>query len=397
MGNGIFIALLNPAISAIFAGGFFILWRHQRERRYIGILAFSYFAAACGYLLQSVTLPAGVALTKLASNTFFVVTAYTMALGILEKFGRKVPHVALGSMSGAGLAVLSWFLFVQPDMGCRVLAINFTLAGMCFVIAAELRAVGGKVFVDRLLMVALLVNGCNFLVRPVVIIAFVGPPVSDGDIFMSLYWITTAVTHAFNSVLLAICLMTGIALEVIGRLRKDALNDPLSGVLNRRGFEESGNALLGRRDAESAPTSLVLADLDHFKDINDNYGHAVGDRVIAAFGTTLRELAKDGAVVGRIGGEEFAIILPGCDSAQAQAFAESARISFGNVAIAGVPKAASFTASFGIAERETADDTLSRMLDRADVALYRAKDDGRNQVCVFSHSMVLAAPRRALA
>lgn len=394
MGNGIFIALLNPAISAIFAGGFFILWRHQRERRYIGLLAFSYFAAACGYLLQSVTLPFGVALTKLASNTFFVVTACMMALGILGKFGRKVPHLALGLMSGAGLAVLSWFLFVQPDMGWRVLAINFTLAGICLVIAAELRAVKDKIFVDRVLMVALAVNACNFLVRPIVIIAFVGPPVSDGDIFMSLYWITTAVTHAFNSVLLAICLMTGIALEVIGRLRKDALSDPLSGLLNRRGFEERGNARLARRVAEHAPTSLVLADLDHFKDINDKYGHAVGDRVIAAFGTTLRELAGEGAITGRIGGEEFAVILPGRGSAQAQSFAESVRISFANVAIAGLAKATSFTASFGISEWEEGD-TLSRMLDRADVALYRAKDNGRNNVCVFSDSMISTAPRHA--
>jgi len=395
LGNGIFIALLNPAISAIFAGGFFILWRHQPERRYIGMIAFSYVAAACGYVLQSITLPFGVALTKLASNTFFVIAAYTMALGILVKFGRKVPHAALGVMSFAGLATLSWFLFVQPDMAWRVLAINFALAGMCFVMAAEIRPVKDKIFADRLLMVALLVNGVNFAVRPIAIIAFTGPPASDGDIFMSLYWITTAVTHAFNSVLLAVCLMTGIAMEVIGRLRKDVLSDPLSGVLNRRGFEECGNALLASAAADDEAISLVLADLDRFKNINDNYGHPVGDRVIAAFGTTLRELAGERAVIGRIGGEEFAIMLPGRALAEAQVFAETARVSFANVAIAGVPKGTSFTASFGLAEREAGDDTLSRMLGRADVALYQAKDNGRNQVCVFSVSMLPVERRRA--
>lgn len=390
MGTGIYIALLNPAISAIFAAGFFYLWRHQRERGYIAILALSYVAAACGFVLQSTDLPFGAPVSKLLSNTFFVATAYLMAVGILGKFGRRPPHAVFGIIGAVGLGTLSWYLFVEPDITRRVLAINLTLAGMCLTIAAGLRSVPGKIFVDRLLMVALAINGLNFLVRPLVIIIFTGPPAGDGDIFITLYWITTAVTHAFNSVLLAICLMTGIALEVIAQLRRDALNDQLSGVLNRRGFEERAEKVL--RQAECV--SLVLADLDRFKSINDGFGHAGGDRVIAAFGTMLRDLSGEDAVVGRIGGEEFAVLLPGRGTDAALALAESVRHSFGAVAIAGLPKGASFTASFGVAGHEEGD-TLSTLLARADTALYQAKDNGRNQVRLYSGAVAPDRRRRA--
>lgn len=382
MGKGIFIALLNPAISAIFAGGFFLLWRHQRERRYIGVLAGSYLAGTCGFLLQSVSLPVGMELTKLASNTLFVITAYTIAAGILGRFGRRPPHLALSLFGLGGLLILSWFLFVEPDMSRRVFAINFALAGMSLVVAAELRQVPRKNFVDQLLMVALVVAGINFLVRPLVIIAIVGPPAGDGDIFLSLYWISTSVSHAFFSVLLAICLITAIALDVIGKLQSDALSDPLSGLLNRRGFEERGSDVLACSSLSGMPVALVLADLDHFKSVNDTYGHACGDRVIATFAGLLRDAGGQEGVAGRIGGEEFAVVLPGSGLASARLFAESVRTSLGGAIVPGLPTETPVTASFGVVERLKGE-TLSALLIRADVALYQAKHDGRDRVMVM--------------
>lgn len=392
MGKGIFIALLNPAISAIFAGGFFILWRYQRERRYIGVLALSYLACTCGFLLQCVTLPVGTELTKLASNSFFVITAYTMAAGILDRFGRRPPHVALSLLGVGGLLALSWFLFVEPDMSWRVLAINVALAGISLVAAAELRQVPGKSFVDRLLMVTLLLAGINLLVRPLAIIAIVGPPAGEGDVFMSVYWIATSVSHAFYSVLLAVCMITAIALDVIGKLQSDALSDPLSGLLNRRGFEERGSEILARSSIGGMPVALVLTDLDHFKRINDTYGHACGDRVIAAFARLLRDAAGQEGVAGRIGGEEFAVILPGCGLASARLFAEGVRASCGGVMVAGVSTGTSITASFGVAEWME-DESLTALLGRADVALYQAKHGGRDRVAIVSGAVTMPERR----
>ena len=393
MSKSIFIALLNPAISAIFAGGFFLLWRHQRERHYIGVLAISFLAVACGFLLQNVTWPPLVASSKLMSNASFLAGACAIAIGVLGRFRKRPPYVSLAVISFACLAVLTWFLFVVPDTGLRIFAINIALGCITLLVVAHMWNIPHKQFVERLLMLAFLADGINFLARPIIVVLIAGAP-SEGDIFMSLYWISTSVSHAFFSVLLAMCLMTAIALDVIGKLQADALTDPLSGVLNRRGFEERGNALLAETDG--GPIALVLADLDYFKSINDGYGHASGDRVIAAFGNMLRDMAGQGPVVGRIGGEEFAVILPGRGCAQARLFAEDVKEAFSKVAIAGLPKGIVLTASFGVAERAE-NETLSMLLGRADRALYSAKDGGRNRVLVFTGEEIHDSRRRATA
>ncbi|BCH22256.1 GGDEF domain-containing protein [Mesorhizobium sp. L-8-3] len=386
MGKGIFIALLNPAISAIFAGGFFLLWRHQRDRRYIRVLAFSYLAGVTGFLIRGVTPPIGGETAKLISNAFFLVAGHMLAVGVVGRFGRRPPHLALGLVGAAGLSGLSWFLFVEPNMTWRIFSINFALAAMSLIVVAEIRSAPRKIFVDQVLMAALLIYGLSFLVRPLWIIAVAGAPGTEGDVFMSAYWISTSVTHAFFSVLIAICLITGIALDVIGKLQSDALNDPLSGLLNRRGFEERGREVLGRDPAGAMPVTLVLADLDRFKDINDSWGHACGDRVIAAFAGILRDAAGGEGIAGRIGGEEFAIILPGNGLASARLFAEGVRTSLGVIAIPGMPAGTPITASFGVVERAQGD-SLSTLLIRADIALYEAKHGGRDRVVAMPDRM----------
>lgn len=391
MSKSIFIALLNPAISAIFAGGFFLLWRQQRDRHYIGVLAISFLAVAFGFLLQNVTWPPLVAASKLVSNALFLAGACAIAIGVLGRFRKRPPYVMLGLISLACMAVLAWFLFVVPDTGLRIFAINIALGCITLLVVAHMWNIPDKQFIERLLMLAFLADGINFLARPIIVVLIAGAP-SEGDIFMSLYWISTSVSHAFFSVLLAMSLMTAIALDVIGKLQADALTDPLSGVLNRRGFEERGNALLAETDVD--PVVLVLADLDYFKSINDGYGHASGDRVIAAFGNMLRDMAGQGPVVGRIGGEEFAVILPGRGCAQARLFAEDVQEAFSKVAIAGLPKGIVLTASFGVAERAE-NETLSTLLGRADRALYSAKDGGRNRVLVFTGGELHDSRRRA--
>ena len=130
---------------------------------------------------------------------------------------------------------------------------------------------------------------------------------------------------------------------------------------------------------QGIPVALVIADLDHFKSINDSFGHASGDRVIETFAGFLREAAAEHHVAGRIGGEEFAIILPGTNLAAARLFAEGARSAFGALPIDCLPANHRCTASFGVAELHPAED-FSDLLRRADEALYQAKGSGRDCV-----------------
>lgn len=159
----------------------------------------------------------------------------------------------------------------------------------------------------------------------------------------------------------------------LGRL---AHLDSLSGVGNRRLFDEK-LAEVARDARRRGPHSLVLADIDHFKAVNDAHGHGAGDEVIQAFGRILRESARGRDVVARYGGEEFAVLLPQTDLAHALLFAERVRETV--AAHAELPHGVRVTASFGVAELGDGGDA-AHLVAAADGALYRAKKAGRNRV-----------------
>jgi diguanylate cyclase (GGDEF)-like protein len=156
--------------------------------------------------------------------------------------------------------------------------------------------------------------------------------------------------------------------------------DPLTKVANRRGFERSLGMELARTARHGRTCSLVLADLDDFKRVNDAYGHETGDAVLVAFAARLRESVRASDLVARLGGEEFALVLPEIDLAGAKAMAERVRqrLTDEPVGTAG-HEPLRVTASFGVAEASSSTD-WSALLRRADAALYAAKRSGKNRV-----------------
>ncbi len=124
---------------------------------------------------------------------------------------------------------------------------------------------------------------------------------------------------------------------------------------------------------------MILCDLDHFKSVNDTYGHATGDLVIAGFARQLTLASNAGQIVGRVGGEEFAILYPGANLPMARIYAEGLRGSFAALSIPGAPPGRTFTASFGVAELQKGE-TVHALMARADTALYLAKTAGRDCV-----------------
>ncbi|TML23303.1 MAG: GGDEF domain-containing protein [Actinobacteria bacterium] len=163
-------------------------------------------------------------------------------------------------------------------------------------------------------------------------------------------------------------------------VQRQATTDDLTGLVNRRRFIEALESEIVRANAFHSPLSVVLGDLDHFKLVNDRFGHQTGDEVLRRFADIVREHLRDVDVPGRIGGEEFAILLPETDAAGAVAVAERVRRSLR--ALRPTPeRSGAVTASFGVAQL-TPGETGDELLRRADVALYRAKSEGRNTVTV---------------
>ncbi|WP_416796833.1 diguanylate cyclase domain-containing protein [Ciceribacter azotifigens] len=192
-------------------------------------------------------------------------------------------------------------------------------------------------------------------------------------------------------------LIVATGLAMVGVFVKEAIEDavarsdidPLSGIFNRRGFARRVAPHLDRVSATSAG-ALILADIDHFKRINDNFGHHAGDIVIQTFARVLRDAAPTDAEVARIGGEEFAIYIPAIDGELARECACNIRGAMSAVSLGQFCNNETITASFGVAS-VLGGDTLERAMQRADTALYAAKAAGRDQVQLAGGPQALAS------
>ncbi|MET0504636.1 MAG: GGDEF domain-containing protein [Luteibacter sp.] len=165
------------------------------------------------------------------------------------------------------------------------------------------------------------------------------------------------------------------------RFMKLARRDGLTGICNREHFVEQADRVLAYGARSDRGLCLILFDLDHFKNVNDTYGHAVGDEVLKRAVDVCRRSLHACDVFGRLGGEEFAVLLPDCSPAQARARAEQLRLSIAATAATPSRPELQVTASFGVASTLQCGYELHRLLVVADAALYRAKRAGRN--CVF--------------
>jgi diguanylate cyclase (GGDEF)-like protein len=172
--------------------------------------------------------------------------------------------------------------------------------------------------------------------------------------------------------------------EELARL---ATCDPLTGLLNRRGFDQRVGHEIERHRRSSEPFSILLCDLDHFKAINDRHGHAVGDRVLTRVSATLLDGVRTIDAVARVGGEEIAVLLVHCDRDSAHSVAERLRIAVG----ASQPGDPEVTISIGIAEAGP-DELPAQLYTRADSALYDAKHAGRNCIRIAEPLAPQVAP-----
>jgi diguanylate cyclase (GGDEF)-like protein len=177
-----------------------------------------------------------------------------------------------------------------------------------------------------------------------------------------------------------------LALFVIRQLRKArswkrmASLDPLTGVANRRGVEQFTAAAMRQARSRHEPLAVLALDLDRFKQINDNYGHAAGDRVLQHIARACQDALRDNDLLGRIGGEEFLVVLPGSDLHDAAEVAERLRGRIEALTLEDLPTGLRTTISIGVAQMTPRDSGFADLEQRADLALYRAKSSGRNRV-----------------
>ncbi|MBR0684269.1 GGDEF domain-containing protein [Roseomonas eburnea] len=248
------------------------------------------------------------------------------------------------------------------------------------VAVARYRAAGpgtGKLVLRQLLAV---------LVLGIVLIAFdawdntivrQGDPINIGT------WLWLTFDAAVPLLVLAALEMMAERDAIMAQLARAAVTDPLTGLANRRGFSAAAETAVSLCRRQDMPAAMIVFDLDRFKAINDGHGHAAGDAVLAGMAGVLRRHLRAGDIVGRLGGEEFAVLCPGLDAAGAAAVAERLRAAQRLEVPHPAGPGEAVTASAGVAELAPTGDvatSLEAALAAADRALYAAKAAGRDRV-----------------
>lgn len=309
---------------------------------------------------------AGIDLIGLAAMLLFV-EGFRLRAG-RRRWGRALPLIA--AITAIALVVLT-IAGSLPALGAAVVPI--ASAGLLAWAAAL--AAGGRdgSAAERvtIAMLALLALTCLTAAAVALADSF-GWPASD-ESYRTVLRFALGPGFAAGGLLVLFILASDLRVRLYSLLHTDLL----TGVLNRRGFDDAARRAIGRAWRPSRPLFIVIADLDTFKAINDRHGHACGDAVLAGFAQTAAAALHRHESIARIGGEEFALLLWAADGAAAFGRVESIRAAIAAHRIEGRPDLA-FTASFGIAERSR-DEGLTALLERADRALYRSKQTGRNR------------------
>jgi diguanylate cyclase (GGDEF)-like protein len=394
MAGASFILAINLFIAALFALAFFLVGVSNRADRAAPCFALAY-VFGIAYIASEFVLPLQdfPQFAYTAGFAAFLGAVASVIVGVARRYGQKLSLVAVVGFAIVAI-VANWLGFLLPhDSVPRNLLYQAPYAILQGAAAWVIFASRRRQPIDIGLMALFVLSALQFLSKPFAALLLGGSGDSARTYLATTYALYSQSLGAMLQVATGLLMLTLLVRDMLVEVMARSETDPLSSVLNRRGFDERSAPHMQH---SSLPAALVLADLDAFKSINDSYGHEIGDQVIIAFAKLLGDAAPPFAVIGRLGGEEFAVLLPESNLTRARLLAESLRISFAALQIPGLPVFHRCTASFGVAERMAAE-SLSDLRRRADTALYAAKRGGRDRVAVSSDPQGDAMPAHPLA
>lgn len=380
MSGGGFILIINLSVAVLVAGAFLFMAAYDNKAT-----APRWLVLSCALAISYVGLELAVGI--LPESRFLIVATYmslafglaSLTVGLARKYEQPVPTLWL-----IGLLILALVTILIHRGAPRLALLPMLLYQLPYALLEGLAAIivlrsSRKRRLDYGLLGILVISAAHFLAKPLIALVLGNIGASASAYMATSYALFSQTISAIFFLALGLTIIMVMMRDTLGAMMVKSETDPLSGVLNRRGFEERAAPLLHVYQGSRVPLAMILCDLDHFKAVNDTYGHATGDLVIAGFARQLTLSSNAGQIVGRVGGEEFAIIYPGANLPMARIFAEGLRSSFAALSIPGAPPGRTFTASFGVAELQKGE-TVNALMARADSALYLAKTAGRDCV-----------------
>ena len=368
--------LVTPAMAVVFVVLFLILWHRGKMGSYVLAFAISYMFFAAGFIVTHV-LDTAAFYTWHVTQFFYTVSVVCIAWGLARRVGQPTYLGIFLTIYLVAALALGAAIVLSPDISARLVIVNIGYGVMAIVTMMNLLAAKRRRGIDDLIIWVQALVAAQFLIRPSLTL-LIENNIAASDYRESLYYAVLSLSVALISVISAMVLVGACIYDQVRAVRQQAELDALTGLRTRRAFEKDVVAMMDKAKAQGKPVSLVVADIDHFKAVNDVYGHQVGDKAIAAFGDVIRDTIRDGDIAGRIGGEEFCVLAWDCEESAAVSMANRIRTRFAAREMDGLPDDHRLTASFGVAGRREGEG-YGRVFARSDAALYRAKENGRNR------------------
>lgn len=382
------MTFVPSALLALFALTFCGIWGacrvavpdHKCDFLLIYGAAFLVFSMAL--FSQVASLPPGVASNAMVSGSLYVGACLLLARGVLERSGRTLPAAFYPMAFFAILLPTAYFLYVDSNVIVRIYLLNFGMGAIFLYLAARANFLRRGTVTDRILFWLIVALALHFFLRTLLTVGSVTAiehlPRAEliKDFGTTSFWNWSKISVALLGAAVGLGLLTVSGADMIMALRSERDTDPLTGTLNRRGLDNHILRFLAR--SSQAPVSIVVCDIDYFKSINDTYGHAVGDVVLADFADILKKTVRSTDLVARVGGEEFVLVLAGMTVQNAYGIAERIRKAVQNRHFDQVDSGQIVTCTFGVTRYRKNED-LWTAVKRADEILYAAKKAGRNR------------------
>lgn len=377
--------LITPAVMLYLGVALLVAWGYDRRERALWWMAMGVFTTGIPLGIQSVLSPADIAHYAIYTAVFYLLGAWCIGCSISVKFKAPYAHRLAIIVGVAVMGGLYYYSRVEESLATRAFILSLGLGVLQILpVLPALRYRPRNDVLDAILYWSYVVFCIYTAWRPFMFTVFEQFVVKD--LVNSVYWFATLLSSILFCMTFSFLLLGSCIRSLLKTLHTERNLDPLTNLLNRRAFDEATMHLAAQ--AGSAEISIVLADIDHFKRINDQWGHDAGDEVLRQLGQCLRQATRSGDVVARLGGEEFVMVLPGTDTATAYRFAQRLQtlLAQGQCTL---PDQRQVTLSFGVASLRAG--PLKEGIKRADIALYQAKQDGRDRICVYGAAS--ASPR----
>ena len=368
--------LVAPSAIVMLSLALFTVWYLKRDHRYLLLLGCSLAFTGVSLGFQTLLDRSQIATWSTVSGLGYLLGAWFGARALADKYGvpsRPRLSLAIGLTT---LAILAFFSLVEEDLLLRIHALGIALGLIQVLPAPAIFKLPRKRERLEVVLYWIYVMFCIYtMLRPAIVLAMGSAELNN--FVLSKFWVVTTIGSMTFCMLFTFLFLACAVQGTVSKLSDERDHDPLTELLNRRAFLEAAESLINDRRLQ--PISLAVGDIDHFKYINDRWGHERGDQVLKKVSLTMRSQVRHQDLVARFGGEEFVLLLVNTDVKSAEQIVDRIRelVSSSNDAM---PEGQPLTISFGITAMPLGG-SLCAAIDEGDKLLYQAKGAGRDRIC----------------